>query len=59
YVSVFVEPFSPAAHGREATVATGATQTLTRRLGDAWITVIGDVPTVTLKAFALGLERRR
>lgn len=59
YVSVFIEPFSPAAHGLETTVASGATQTLTRRLGDAWITVIGDVPAVTLKAFALGLERRR
>lgn len=59
HVSVFIESFSPAAHGREAVVAMGATQTLTRRLGDAWITVIGDVPAVTLKAFALGLERRR
>lgn len=59
HVSVFIEPYSAAAHGREATTVMGATQTLTRRLGDAWVTVVGDVPAVTLKTFALGLERRR
>ncbi len=59
HVSVFIEPFSPAAHGRESRTAMGATQTLTRRLGDAWVTIVGDVPAVTLQAFALGLERRR
>jgi sigma-E factor negative regulatory protein RseB len=37
----------------------GATQTLMRRQGDWWITVVGDVPTATLKAFANGLERKK
>jgi sigma-E factor negative regulatory protein RseB len=37
----------------------GATQTLMRRQGDWWVTVIGDVPAVTLRAFANGLERKK
>ena len=37
----------------------GPTQTLMRRQGDWWITVVGDVPAVTLKAFAAGLERKK
>ena len=36
----------------------GATQTLMRRQGDWWITVVGDVPAATLKMFATALERR-
>ncbi|HSV68780.1 MAG TPA: MucB/RseB C-terminal domain-containing protein [Methylibium sp.] len=59
YVSIFIEPFAPAVHKREASMAMGATQTMTRRQGEWWLTVIGDVPTATLRAFALGLERRR
>ena len=37
----------------------GATQTLMRRQGDWWITVVGDVPASTLKAFAGALERKK
>lgn len=59
HVSIFIEPFVPALHKREASSAMGATQTMTRRQGDWWLTVIGDVPVVTLRGFALGLERRR
>ena len=32
--------------------AIGATQTLMRRLGDWWVTVVGDVPAATLRQFA-------
>lgn len=59
HVSVFIEPFSPDAHRRESMASMGATQTLMRRLGDSWVTVVGDVPAATLKAFAFGIERRR
>ncbi len=59
HVSVFIEPFDAALHRREMLMAMGATQTLVRRQGDWWLTVIGDVPVATLRAFAAGLERRR
>lgn len=59
HVSVFIEPFDPGVHRREVLTAVGATQTLVRRKGDWWVTVVGDVPVVTLRAFAGALEPRR
>jgi sigma-E factor negative regulatory protein RseB len=59
YVSVFIEPFDAKRHARQMVRTLGATQTLMRRQGDWWITVVGDVPVATLKAFAHGLERRK
>jgi sigma-E factor negative regulatory protein RseB len=58
-VSVFVEPFDGQRHQREGVLSAGATQTLTRRFDDWWLTVVGEVPPQTLKAFAQNLERRR
>lgn len=58
-VSMFIEPFQAPAHRREAMMASGATHTLVRRQGDWWLTLVGDVPMPTLRAFALALERRR
>lgn len=58
YVSVFIEPYLPRLHRREMLMAMGATQTLVRRRGEWWITVIGDVPVVTLRAFSAALEPR-
>jgi sigma-E factor negative regulatory protein RseB len=58
-VSVFVQAFDPHHHGREGLFASGATHTLTRRVQDSWVTVVGEVPPATLKAFSLSLERRR
>jgi sigma-E factor negative regulatory protein RseB len=59
YVSIFIEPFNAQRHTRPMLAAVGATQTLMRRQGDWWITVVGDVPAATLKMFAKGLERKR
>ena len=59
YVSVFIEPYSPVRHQRAMRTAVGATQTLMRRQGEWWVTVVGDVPPATLLAFANGLERRK
>lgn len=58
-VSLFVEPYDPERHTREGLFASGATHTLARRLEDWWLTVVGEVPAPTLKAFAQSLERRR
>ena len=70
-VSLFVEAFDRQRHAREGLLAMGATNTLTRRIGeksadrpaekggDWWLTVVGEVPTQTLTAFAQGLERKK
>ncbi|WP_309626376.1 MucB/RseB C-terminal domain-containing protein [Methylibium sp.] len=59
YVSVFIEAYDAALHRREILMAMGATQTLVQRHGDWWLTVIGDVPVATLRAFAGALDQRR
>lgn len=58
-VSLFVEPFDPQRHGQEKTAAVGATHSVSRRVGDHWLTVLGEVPPSTLRRFALALERTR
>lgn len=59
YVSVFIEPFDADRHTRELLTAAGATRTMMRRQGDWWVTVVGDVPVATLKAFAGALQRKK
>jgi sigma-E factor negative regulatory protein RseB len=58
-VSLFIEDYDRERHVQEGTFASGSTHTLTRRMQDWWVTVVGEVPPQTLRAFALGLERRR
>jgi sigma-E factor negative regulatory protein RseB len=58
-VSLFVEPYDGQRHLQEGLFASGATHTLARRVDDWWLTVVGEVPAQTLKAFAQSLERRR
>ncbi len=58
-VSLFVEAYDRQRHVQEGLFASGATQTLTRRMQDWWLTAVGEVPGQTLKAFAQNLERRK
>jgi len=59
-VSLFIEPFDPKRHLREGTAdAGGATRSLSRRIGDWWLTAVGEVPLTTLNSFALALERKK
>lgn len=58
-VSLFVEAYDKQRHVQEGLFASGATQTLTRRIQDWWLTAVGEVPQQTLKAFAQNLERRK
>lgn len=58
-VSIFIEPFDASIHLRDGAAAWGATQALSRRLTDWWITAVGDVPMLTLQQFSSGMERRR
>jgi sigma-E factor negative regulatory protein RseB len=57
-VSLFIEAYDRQRHHREALYSNGATQTLTRRIQDWWVTAVGEVPPRTLQAFAQNLERR-
>lgn len=59
YVSIFIEPYMAQRHARQMLASVGTTQTLMRRKGNWWVTVVGDVPPATLRAFADGLEERR
>jgi sigma-E factor negative regulatory protein RseB len=59
YVSLFIERYNAQRHPRPILASVGATQTLMRRQGDWWVTVVGDVPVATLKTFANGLERKK
>ncbi len=56
-VSLFVEPFDVVRHQREGVAVMGATHSLSRKLGDHWLTVLGEVPPGTLRLFAEAIER--
>ena len=58
-VSVFAQPFDVTRQGNEIEMSTGATHSLARRLGEHWVTVVGEVPPATLRAFAQRIERSR
>lgn len=58
-VSVFIEPYNAERHPRPMITVVGATQTLMSRRGDFWLTVVGDVPAVTLRAFYEAIERSK
>lgn len=58
-VSLFVESYDRQRHREEGLFASGATQTLTRKMQDWWLTAVGEVPPQTLKVFAQSLERRK
>lgn len=59
HVSLFIEPYDPQAHVSEAAAVMGATHVLPLRLGEWWVTLVGDVPSATLRLFAQSLERRK
>lgn len=58
FVSLFIEPYSEQAHRRALAAGLGATHTLMQRVGEHWITAMGDVPRRTLEHFVDALERR-
>lgn len=58
-VSVFIEAFDAQRHRQPMRTHLGATQTLTSRRGDWWITVVGEVPLATAQQFETLFERRR
>ena len=60
HVSLFLSQSNGRRNAREGTADMGgATQSLTRRLGDWWLTAVGEVPLATLNSFADALERSK
>ena len=59
FVSLFIEPWHEASHRQALATEMGATHTLMQRVGDHWITAMGDVPRQTLEHFVKALEHRR
>jgi sigma-E factor negative regulatory protein RseB len=59
-VSIFIEPLEVGGRPRQALMTQlGATHTLMKAHGERWwVTLMGDVPVATLKAFSAALERR-
>lgn len=58
FVSLFIEPYSDRVHTGAISVQFGATHTVMQRVGEHWITAMGDVPRRTLEQFVGALERR-
>ena len=56
-VSLFVQAYDPGLHSAENSLVSGATHSISRKLGEHWVTVMGEVPPVTLEHFARALER--
>jgi sigma-E factor negative regulatory protein RseB len=54
-VSVFIEP-ADNNNRTEGSGGTGATHMLVKKRGDAWLTVLGEVPAGALQQFASALE---
>ncbi len=58
HVSLFIEPYKALRHGAELQGRMGAAGTLMQRRGNLWVTVVGDVPSATLKLFAEAVARK-
>ncbi|WP_169717447.1 MucB/RseB C-terminal domain-containing protein [Comamonas serinivorans] len=61
-VSIFLERYDPERHRQEGHMSMGATHTLVTRSVDAnktewWATVVGEVPTTTLRGVLKAMER--
>ena len=57
-VSVFIEPKSPVMDPKPAVQMKGPTAAFSRRVGDALVTVVGEVPPDTIRAVAQSVEFR-
>jgi len=58
-VSLFIQAYDETRHQQENTMVSGATHSVSRKMGGHWVTVMGEVPMATLERFARVLERIR
>ena len=57
-VSLFVGDYDDKDGLSESRHSAGATQIMRKRLDRSWLTLVGDVPQVTLELFAQNLQRK-
>jgi sigma-E factor negative regulatory protein RseB len=58
-VSLFLQPFDSSRHKQEGALADGVMQSVSKRMGDYWVTAMGEVPAGTLGLFMQSLQRTR
>lgn len=58
FVSVFIEPYRESQHAGALSAELGAMHTVMQRVGEHWITAMGDVPRPTLEQFVRALQRQ-
>lgn len=58
-VSVFLQSFDANRHKQEGALADGAMQSMSKRVGDHWVTAMGEVPAETLGLFMQSIQRTR
>lgn len=58
-VSLFIQAHDGTKNQQEKGMVSGATHSVSRKMGDHWVTVMGEVPIGTLEKFARVLERAR
>jgi sigma-E factor negative regulatory protein RseB len=58
-LSVFIEALTEGNTPPEGVSAQGAVSVATRRLGDHWITVVGEVPATTVRQVAASIQLRK
>lgn len=57
-VSVFIEPSAPGVEAGDTVLMTGPTAAYSRRVGEALITVVGEIPPVAVRSVANSVEFR-
>ena len=55
-VSIFIEPLREGQSTQDTAATKGAINMLGKRLGNDWMTVLGEVPAPTLRQFAAAVE---
>jgi sigma-E factor negative regulatory protein RseB len=58
-VSLFLQSFDANRHKQEGTLADGVMQSVSKRMGDHWVTAMGEVPAETLGLFMQSIQRTR
>jgi sigma-E factor negative regulatory protein RseB len=58
YVSIFIEPYREQRHPQALAAGFGAMHSVMQRVGEHWITAVGEVPRRTLERFIALLEQR-
>lgn len=57
-ISVFIEPINGKQQHKEGQMHRGATNVMSKRLNQYWVTVVGEAPMATVKQFTQSVEKK-